>query len=410
MQARNYKFEIYDVTKPFFTATLEKNLAASDIAELGGIIKIGRVATDIPTQIVKEAFLQRIKQARTQLEMNLSSSNIAEEMLSCKQQKSVFGVSVYNTERSLFPLSRNMQRFLGNSLKHDLSNYGRKSKFLGFPKRRPTPQLTHVEVLKKELVEKKAEILFCIGKTRTYVSTTMAVHNPFEYQKRDVGRPFQRKIFAMPPRLARIMINQTFCTRGKTLLDPFCGVGTILQEALLAGAKVTGLDLNPWCVDAARKNLEWLVKEYKLEKAEYNVLLGDSRKLTESIQQEMDCIATEPDLGPPLRHVPTVSHAMKIIEKQEPLYHDFLTKAYEILRTGGRLALVAPYIRTRSEKPATMRIEEKATDIGFKKVYPFRQNVFSQHIILPEDLSKMDSFLDMEERHKIGREIHIFQK
>ena len=95
-----------------------------------------------------------------------------------------------------------------------------------FPKIGRSAQLSHVEVLKKNLVENKAEILLCIGKEETWVAQTVAVHNPFEFQKRDVYKPIQRKIFGMPPRLARIMVNLSACTPGKVLLDPFCGVGT----------------------------------------------------------------------------------------------------------------------------------------------------------------------------------------
>ena len=78
-------------------------------------------------------------------------------------------------------------------------------------------QLSHVEVLKKILVENKGEILICVGKEETWIAATTAVHNPFEFQKRDVYKPNQRKIFAMPPRLARIMVNLSGCTPGKDI-------------------------------------------------------------------------------------------------------------------------------------------------------------------------------------------------
>ena len=104
---------------------------------------------------------------------------------------------------------------------------------MGFSRDRKLAQLSHVEVLKKKLVENKAEVLFCIGREETIIASTVAVHNPFEFQKRDVYKPNQRKIFAMPPRIAKIMVNLSACTPGKVLLDPFCGVGTILQEAFL---------------------------------------------------------------------------------------------------------------------------------------------------------------------------------
>ena len=69
----------------------------------------------------------------------------------------------------------------------------------------------------------------------------------------------------MPPRLARMMVNLSSCGKGKVLLDPFCGVGTILQEALLEGASVIGTDANAWCVKASEENLDWLARSTVLE-------------------------------------------------------------------------------------------------------------------------------------------------
>lgn len=410
LEARNYRFEVSEFTAAFFTVRIVRSLRSSVIADLGGIIKIGEVAVNVATQTVEEAFLQENKQAREQVKVSLSSSGIVDGMLGTSSGKSVFGVSVYYTDRSFNPVSKSMQRFLGSSLKHELADHGKKSGFMGFPKKRRQPQLSHVEVLKKGLVERKAEVLFCIGEKQTAVSTTVAVHNPFEFQKRDIGRPVQRKIFAMPPRLARIMINLASCTPGKLLLDPFCGVGTILQEALLTGAKAIGIDVNPWCIKATRENLGWLKKEYALEDAEYTVLQGNSRRLTNTIRQEVDCIATESDLGPALRHIATTPYATKIIDKLRPLYYDFLEEAHKTLKEGGRLVLVTPYIKTRSGKPVTMCIEEKAASVGFKRVYPFTKEFLFGYGAAHENLTRIASFVDVGERHKIGREIHIFQK
>jgi len=318
---------------------------------------------------------------------------------------------VYCAEKQLRPVSKVIQRFVGSAIKRELSGYGKKSKFMGFAKGRKLPQLSHIEVLKKNLVENKAEILFCVGNEQTFVATTKAVHNPFEFQKRDVGKPVQRKIFAIPPRLARIMVNLAACTEGKVLLDPFCGVGTILQEALLAKAKAIGIDINKWCVEATRRNLEWLKDEYALENVEYRVLQGDVQRLSQKIGwEQVDCIATEPDLGPALRQVPTTSYAVRIAEKLEPLYYGLLEEAYKVLKSGGRLVLVSPYIKTRSGKPVAMGIEGKAVEIGFERVYPFKRGFFADDAVVPEDLMAMASFVDAEERHKIGREIHVFQK
>ena len=411
LEAKGVKFAIYSFSKEFFMISTEEKVSSSIIDDLGGTIKIGVSAADFSTEIVKRAFLQKDKEAQKQISRGIVASGLVDEMVKAESEKTLFGVSVYCAEKSLRSVSKAIQRFIGSSIKRELSSYGKKSKFMGFAKSRRLPQLSHVEVLKKNLVENKAEILFCMGREHTFVAATVAVHNPFEFQKRDVGKPVQRKIFAIPPRLARIMVNLAACTEGKTLLDPFCGVGTVLQEALLSKVKAIGVDINRWCVEATSRNMKWLKDEYTLENADYRVLRGDVYNLSQKIGwEQVDGVATEPDLGPALRQVPTTSYALRIAEKLEPLYFGLLEEAYKVLKSGGRLVLVSPWIKTRSGKPVTMGIEEKAVEIGFEHVYPFKREFFAEDTATPENLMSMASLVDAEERHKIGREVHIFQK
>jgi tRNA G10 N-methylase Trm11 len=410
LEDRKIKFVVCAFSKEFFVVSTEEK-GASIIEDLGGTIKIGASAVDFSTEIVRRGFSQEDKDAKAQIGREIVASGLVDEIFKAESQRVLFGVSVYCAERSLRPVSRRLQRFVGSIVKRELSGCGKKSKFMGFAKGRNLPQLSHVEVLKKKLVENKAEILFCVGKEQTFVATTVAVHNPFEFQKRDVGKPVQRKIFAIPPRLARIMVNLAGCKEGKVLLDPFCGVGTILQEALLAKAKVVGVDINKWCVEAAGRNMEWLKGEYGLENAEYRVLQGDVHKLSQKIGwEQVDCIATEPDLGPALRQMPTTSYAVRIAGKLEPLYYGLLEEAYKVLKKGGRLVFVSPYIKTRSGNPVAMGVEEKAVELGFERVYPFKREFFAGDAAVSDNLVAMASFVDAGERHKIGREIHVFQK
>ena len=410
LEARDREFEVEVFSKAFFVVNFKN--AGADVAELGGIIKIGDVKANLATQTVKEAFLQKNKQTRDQIKSALLSRDIVDGMFGAPSSgKAVFGVSVYWDDSAVRPVSKSIQRFIGSAVKKELAAQGKRANFMGFARDREYPQLSHVEVLKKGMVENKAEVLFCVGKEQTFVAITVAVHNPFEFQKRDVGKPSQRKIFAIPPRLARIMINLASCTEGKVLLDPFCGVGTILQEAMLAKAKVVGVDINGWCVEAARRNLEWLKSEYSLENADYRVLQGDVHRLSHKIgQEQVDCIATEPDLGPALREIPTTPYAERIVGRLEPLYYGLLEEAYKVLRSDGRLVLVSPFVKTRSGKPVTMRIEGKAAEMGFKRVQLLQRGVFAEDIVAPESLTAMTSFVDTDERHLIGREIHVFQK
>jgi tRNA G10 N-methylase Trm11 len=407
LEARESKFKIHYFSREFFVLDLEENLDAAAMEDLGGTIKIGEAKTTLPTETVKEAFLKRNKQAQKQITQILTQSSIPTSMT---PNKILFGVSLYFTDNSFSPVIGRMHRFVGSSIKNALTSLGKKTNFMGFSAQRKQAQLSHVEVLKKQLVENKAEMLFCIGKTETWIGTTVAVHNPFEFQKRDIQKPNQRVIFAIPPRLARMMVNLSTCKAEKVLLDPFCGVGTILQEALLEGASVVGTDVNPWCVKSAEENLEWLAREYSLGRADFRILQGDVGAMAPKVGLEsVDCIVSEPDLGPALREIPTVPYAQKIIDKLKPLFFVFIQEAYRVLKPNGRLVLVTPYIKTRSNKPVSMPIQGKLEEIGFKRVCPFSKDMFKSGLDV-DRLVNMSSLVEMDERHKIGREIHILQK
>jgi tRNA G10 N-methylase Trm11 len=410
-EARKCDLKITNVSKSFFVISSQETIQPSIVDCLGGIIKIGRVISQIPLRIVEDAFLRREKEAREKIRANLSAENTVSQIFKTFLEKCVFGVSLYFEDSRFLRPSREMQRFFGSYFKEELVALGSKAKFMGFPRSRSAPQLTHVEVLKKKLVEKSAEILLCIDREQALLSNTIAVHNPFEFQKRDINRPLQRKIFSIPPRLASIMVNLSLCLPGKVFLDPFCGVGTILQEAMLTGAQVVGMDKDSWCVRASRTNLDWLSKEYDLSITKYTVLLGDTQRLTDQIgQKKVDCIATEPDLGPALRHIPTEHYAERIVESLKPLYNNFLAEAYMALKNEGTLVFVTPYIKTRSGKFISLRIEEKAIATGFKIIRPFESRFFTNGAPLIKDLEKISSFIDMRKEHKIGREIHVLQK
>jgi tRNA G10 N-methylase Trm11 len=409
-KARAIDFTIDYFSTEFFILTFEKDLNSSIIDDLGGTIKIAALKTKVSTETVKEAFLKKKKPAQKQVIEALTSSGALEGMAK-SPDKLLFGISVYTSDNSIKTVGGGIQRYVGSAIKEELSAAGKKSSFMGMGMDRSEAQLSHVEVLKKELVENQAEVLLCVGKTETWIGITIAVHNPFEFQKRDIYKPNQRAIFGMPPRLARMMVNLSACTSEKTLLDSFCGVGTILQEALLEHAMVVGVDVNSWCVKAATENLEWLEQEYHITDADFRVIQGDVSRLAERVGLEsVDCMVSEPDLGPALRETPTGPYAQKIITKLEPLFMGFIEEAYQVLRPNGRLVLVTPYIRTRSRDAVTMPIDEKLKEVGFKRVYVFTDDMFSQNAPEHGRLMGAPSLVEMDERHKIGREIHILQK
>jgi len=66
-------------------------------------------------------------------------------------------------------------------------------------------------------------------------------------------RPHQYSA-ALPPRLARALVNLV-APPGDRLLDPCCGVGTVLVEAAAIGVRAVGCDINRRLVEHAAANL-----------------------------------------------------------------------------------------------------------------------------------------------------------
>lgn len=194
--------------------------------------------------------------------------------------------------------------------------------------------IASVDLIKKRIDEHA----LVFGLKTCYFGKTIAVSNPFDFQHRDIGRPVQRPELSISPSRARILVN---LSKARTnLLDPFCGVGTIGQEALLRGVKTVYLsDIDKNCVAATQKNMRWLGKKTAI------VQRCDARKLQERYAG-ISAIATEPELGPKLRRRPSKSDAEKIVKYLAPLYIEFFKSAAHVLKKGSRVAIVLPCINS----------------------------------------------------------------
>lgn len=61
---------------------------------------------------------------------------------------------------------------------------------------------------------------------------------------------------ALSSLIARCAVNIVAPTAGARLIDPCCGIGTVLLEARALGIEIVGSDLNPLAVAGARANLQ----------------------------------------------------------------------------------------------------------------------------------------------------------
>ena len=219
----------------------------------------------------------------------------------------------------------------------------------------------------------------------TGVGRLIAVQNINEWTRHDYGKPrSDAKSGMLPPKLARIMVNialgsaiQTQSSKIKTqncnskvksldqleirnyddfvVVDPFCGSGNILLEALSIGCEISGSDVSEKAVENTKKNLEWLAQSViptPFDKLRAGSVEGSSKRFLDPTQRvpfgarndknsvkisredatkfdfgKIDrdfVIVTEPFLGQPRRAKLRIEAEKQAKEEATKLYLDFL--------------------------------------------------------------------------------------
>jgi tRNA G10 N-methylase Trm11 len=162
-----------------------------------------------------------------------------------------------------------------------------------------------------------------------------------ELEKRDMNKPVRREKLAISPRIAKILINLSQVKKGETLVDPFCGIGTILIESLIQGINVIGIDLDKDAVKGARQNLEW----FKFQRKDYQVINMDSSKVK---IPHANVIATEPDLGETFRKIPTEKKAREVLDGFESLIISVINNLKKNI--SGKIVFTSPFIQVMGKR------------------------------------------------------------
>jgi len=210
------------------------------------------------------------------------------------------------------------------------------------------PTLSSVVVEQNKLVtDKGVEIVMIQFDKKLLLGKTLAVQPFKELSFRDYGRPARDDRSGMlPPKLAQIMINLATSSPlikgvgGITILDPFCGSGTIITEAMLMGYQnLIGADISNRAVADTRTNIEWVKKNYELRVTSYELREIDATQIAKQLPpNSVDAIITEPYLGPQRGRF----DMNKTVNELERLYSKSLSEFKKILKPGGRIVMVWP--------------------------------------------------------------------
>jgi tRNA G10 N-methylase Trm11 len=214
---------------------------------------------------------------------------------------------------------------------------------------------------------------------RTSYGYTIGHSDVSGYEKRDFQRPYQDPTSTMSPRIARMLVNMAL-NGGKdkegggddagALLDPFCGLGTVLQEAIVCGHPAVGIEIQESKVQRARANLEWLSSNFRTgTRARWKVLRGDATRLNELILPKISCVATEPILLSKFERNPSPAEAERLLSKASATYRSALASVRTVVSQGSKLALVSPGIVDARGNHHQLRLDD-CEESGFRICRP----------------------------------------
>jgi len=282
--------------------------------------------------------------------------------------KITLGLSAYGLK-----ISKEKLFAAGLTLKKQLRNADRSVRLV------PLTEGTHLnsaQVLhNKLLTDSGRELVFVSDGRQTVCAETVDEQNLESYTLRDRGRPKRdARVGMLPPKLAQTIINlaagDVNSSRSNTILDPFCGTGVLLQEAMLMGYDAYGTDLEPRMIEYTQKNLEWLRQEYN-PPGQYNLAVGDATGF--HWNSPIGHVASEAYLGRPFTTKPNPEILTKTVSDVNLILKKFLHNIGSQLESGTRLCLGVPAWNLEPSRESlhssAVRDDRRASERSVRKKY-----------------------------------------
>jgi SAM-dependent methyltransferase len=338
-------------------ALLDIDAADINFKRLGGTIKVARVLNVIDSVKWPQLIDYLLK-------------TVPQHLQFLPDGKFTLGVSTYDLPVSAGQINKDLLR-----VKKVIKNTGRPVRIV--PNK--LPHLNSAQVLHNKLTSRGAwELVFIKDGNQTILAQTMFVQDIEAYAARDQARPKRdSRVGMLPPKLAQILINlavgdlesklpesdnKAFGLTRLTVLDPFCGTGVVLQEALLMGYSVVGADLEPRMVEYAKTNLLWLVKNNPGIQGRVVLESGDA---TDQQWPPFSVLASELYLGRPLNSLPGPEKLKTIVNDVNTITKKFLKNLAGQIKPGRQLCLAVPAWQKPDGSFINLPVIDQITDMGY---------------------------------------------
>lgn len=314
------------------------------------------------------------------------------EFLSKKEGKITYAMSCYqgDADHAFFKQKVKEIQKLARSIKKYLKQEGLSSRFIEAKEF----ALTSAQVSNNGLIAKGAEFVTIIFEKRYFIGKTIVIQSIKGFQERDMDKPCRSmQVGMMPPKLARIMINIAQIPKDKMILDPFCGMGTILIEAMSLGyMHLGGSDIAKEQVQDTKENIQWAKEKYDWKGA-FTIKQVKVEQLSSQFKQA-DAIVTEPFLGKILSGNETKQEIDRQLMQLTKLYHAAFQEFERVLNNEGKIVMIIPEFHLKN-KIYKLHSDAILKNTSFKEICPpfgLKNNIY------------------MREGQFVARQIYLFKK
>ena len=324
------------------TAVVGKDPADIDFARLGGTVKLAKV-------------LASINNTSWQSIIRYITKSLPEHLEYIPEGKIRLGLNVYG-----FPVTVADVNRTGLDIKKAIKKAGRSVRVVP----NTNLELNSAQTIHNQLTGPTGlELVIVKDGPATLLAQVVRVQDINAYAARDQARPKRdARVGMLPPKFAQTIVNLATDPAAENnayrLLDPFCGTGVILQEALLMGYDAYGTDLEPRMIDFTLTNLEWLAKNHEL-KGTFSAEFGDATN--HKWTQPFDIVAGETYLGRPFSAEPPRDVLEEVIRDVDTIHRKFFKNLAKQTMPGQTACLAVPAWMTKNgfkHLPALDSLEE----------------------------------------------------
>jgi len=242
-----------------------------------------------------------------------------------------------------------------------------------------TSALSSAQILHNKLLTPLGwELVLVRDKTRVHLCQTVREQDIEAYARRDQSRPKRdARVGMLPPKLAQVIINLALGDKNPLeeeirVLDPFCGTGVVLQEALLMGCFAIGTDIEPRMADFTTENLHWLYEKIGYPGPGLVLQVEASDATNTKWELPFTTIASEAYLGRPFSRTPDAHTLRTVIQDVNTIVKRFLENVAGQIPSSAtaspfRMCIALPAWKT-TKGFTHLPVLDQLTDMGYTRM------------------------------------------